>query len=87
LSDATNTRWKPTVNLDLLGDGQLYVAGTRRQIHHQYIKPTPFHFVEKLLQCLHDHETTPDDWCIVADEIAHGHRLDAIVRQRNQLIR
>ena len=62
------------VQLDLLRDGQLRVARSRRQIQDQHVQAAPVDFVQELLERFHDHEAAPGDggfFSGAADEVAH----------------
>jgi hypothetical protein len=81
-------RWllQHTIELNLLRYRQLYITGTWRQIKDENIESAPFDLMQKLLKCLHDHETPPCDRGRFWHKIAHGHRLQSIVREWDQLV-
>ena len=70
----------------MLRDSQLRISRSWWQIQDENVETTPFDFMEKLLNGLHHHGTSPYNWRILADKITHRHCLDTIVCQRNQLV-
>ena len=69
---------------DLLGQGQLGVAGARGQVDHQIVEVGPVGVVEQLLQGLGDHGAAPDHRGLLVDEEADGHGLEVVAVHRLQ---
>ena len=70
----------------LLGHGQLRVAGAGREIDDHEIELSPLHVSEELVECLHHHRSAPDDRGVGIGDQPEGHRLDAVVLHRHDLL-
>src|SRR5690625_3237071 len=62
-----------------------HVAGTRGQVEQKIIEISPNDIVEELAQNLTEHRATPDDRCVVLNEITHRNDLHAMSRDRDDL--
>ena len=62
----------------LLRQGQLGVAGARRQVDDQVVQIRPVGVVKELLQGLGNHRPTPDHGRLFIDEKANGHGLEVV---------
>jgi hypothetical protein len=59
----------------LLGQGELDVAGARRQVDHQVVDVAPLRVAEQLLQRLGHHRAAPDHRRFGVDQEADRHGL------------
>ncbi len=69
----------------LLRHGELHVAGAGGHINDEGVEFAPGDIAQKLRQRLGDHRPPPDHWRIFIDEKAHGHDLDAMGLEGNEL--
>ena len=78
------------VELHLLDQGQLNVAGARRHVHHQHIQGgllrSPGHLMHHLAHRRGGHGPAPDHRRTLVDHEADGHDLDPPGLQGNQLL-
>ena len=88
--DESDVLWRGhdhrTVERHLLGQGQLGVAGARREIDDHEVERAPVHVGEELIERLHDHRTAPDDRRVGVGDETERHRLDAVTLHRNDLL-
>ena len=70
-----------TTDRDALSQGQLDIAGPRRQVNDHVVHVPPIGLVEQLFQCLGHHGTTPDHGRLVIHQVTHGHGLHTVIDQ------
>jgi len=61
--------------LDLLGERELHVAGSRGEVDDEVVEVAPVHVAEELVDGAMDHGAAPDHRRRVVDEVPDGHRL------------
>ena len=67
---------------DLLGEGELGVAGAGRQVDDEVVKVFPAGFAEELQEGLGDDGAAPDHRGVFFDEVAEREGLQAVARDR-----
>jgi len=66
----------------LLHQGELRIAGARRQIDDENVERRPGDVAEQLAERAHHHRAAPDDGVLGRHEKAHRHALHAVILQR-----
>src|SRR3990170_5792601 len=61
-----------------LGQGKLNITGSRREVHQEVIKLTPFYISKKLFNCLHNHRSAPDQGGVLRNHKSYGHKTHTV---------
>ena len=69
-----------------LGQGKLNITGSRREVHQEVIKLTPFYISKKLINCLHHHRSAPDQGGVLRNHKSYGHKTHTVFFYRDQFL-